>query len=321
MKDDDEVEVEVLTLSEQFCWDIESEIAHGYRHMIESLENNFQLCDDNEKLKSINSNRIKLRNKLVGSVYHAWFPNYLINNQLKKCLRIYYDSLSMSNAIALKYSHSIEYGKYNYNKRTRTLTVCPLSHYQEVPEDFSFSSLDDFKPLVKYIEWIKMILYLNQLAAEMNNTQIADQLLQDLPKPNCTNENESSKDLQAKPIYKIILKILAFTYRGAYLSYVLRALKKAGAICEEVTLEQFQKLFSGHEVATPIKWYKEQGDLKDFIQTAINSGKLTYPAQQHWNIAAKCFIKPDGSAFNVPSLKVSQPTTSSYKYIKAANLF
>ena len=119
MKVDEEVEEEVLTLSEQFCWDIERKTAHWYRYMIESLGNNFQLCDDNEKLKSINSDRKKLRNKLLGSVYQTSFPIDLITNQLKKCLKIYYASLSMSNARALEYNYSIEYGKFKFNNRTQ----------------------------------------------------------------------------------------------------------------------------------------------------------------------------------------------------------
>ena len=225
----------------------------------------------------------------------------------------------MSSAIMLEYSNSIEYGKFTFNSKTRTLTVCPLSHYSEGTEDFSFSSLDKFKPLIKYILWIKMILYLNELAVEIKNKQIADQHLYDLIRYNLNEETETSKNFQAKPIKKGILKILAFTYKGFYLSYVLKCLKKAGAISEEVTQEQFNALFNGKEVKNPLIWYKEQGDLKDFIQTAINTGKLTYPPQQHWNIAVKCFIKPDGSHFNVTSLKVSQSTTSSYKFINAAS--
>lgn len=321
MKVDEEVEEEVLTLSEQFCWDIDTEITHDFRFNRELFANNIQRCNDNEKLDFINFKRNKLRNKLAGNVYDARFPNELINNKLKEYLRIYFESFSISRALLVEYSNSIEYGKHNYNNRIRTLTVCPLSHYRQGSEDFSFSSLDEFKPLIKYILWSKMIIYLNELEAEIKAKQKADQHLYNLFLRNLNNETETSKNLPTKTINKSIPKILAFTYRGRYLAYVFKNLKKLGAISQDVTLEQFYALFSGKEVRNPLVWYKEQGDLKDFIQTAINSGKLTYPPQQHWNIAVKCFIKPDGSAFKVSSLKSSESTESSDKYTKAANEF
>ena len=319
MKEDEEVEEELLTFSEQFCWDMQTEITPGFRYMRESFENNIQRCNDNDKLDSINCKKTKVRNKLEGNVYDAWFPNDLITTELKRYLYTYYDSLSMSCALLIEYCSSIEYGKHNYNNKTRILTVCPLIHYPEGTEDFSFSSLDYFKPLIKYIVWSKMIIYLNELKAEIKMKKKADQLLHDLPKPCRNDETEISKNLLASPINKNIPKILAFTYRGCYLPYVLKALKKSGAISEEVIQEQFNDLFRGKDVINPIKWHKEQGDLKDFIQTAISTGKLTYPPQQHWNIAIKCFVKPDGSAFKVSSLKSSESTESSDKYIKAAN--
>ena len=112
-----EVEEEVLNLSKQFCWDIESEITHGFRYMRESFANNIHLCNDIDKLNSINSKRIKLRNKLEGNVYDGWFPDEFINNQLKEYLKVYFESFSMSRALLIEYSNSLEYGKHNYNNR------------------------------------------------------------------------------------------------------------------------------------------------------------------------------------------------------------
>jgi hypothetical protein len=80
-------------------------------------------------------------------------------------------------------------------------------------------------------------------------------------------------------------------------------------------------LFNGEEVSNPLKWLAGQGGLMVFIKEATSNGKLIFPYQQQWNIAVKCFVKPDGSKFNATSLKVSMPTYKEAKFIKAANAF
>jgi hypothetical protein len=75
------------------------------------------------------------------------------------------------------------------------------------------------------------------------------------------------------------------------------------------------------ECKHPIPWLAGLGDLMVFIKELARNGKVTFPYQQQWIIACKCFVKPDGSKFNVNSLKVAMPTSNATKFIKAANQF
>ena len=323
MKEVEAVEVEeVLNLSEQFCWDIERKIAHSFLRLLALVENEFQLCDDQAKLDSIDCKRKKYRNKLEGSDYHASFPIYLINTHLKKYLKTHYDSLLMSSAILLEYSNSIEYGKFNFNSKTRTLTICPSLHYQERPEDFSFSSLDKFKLLIKHILWIKMILYLNELAAEIKNKQKADQHLQDLPRYNLNDETETSKGLSVKSINKSIPKILAFNYNGIKddkITDLKNALIECNAIPPETTSAQLRAKFNGKEPGKPIEWLAAQGDLATFVKEIIRIMEPEFTSyNQHWNIIVKCFVKKGGESFDPQQLRNSKPTLLEQKFIKAA---
>lgn len=320
-----EVEEEVLNLSKQFCWDIESEITHGFRYMRESFANNIHLCNDIDKLNSINSKRIKLRNKLEGNVYDGWFPDEFINNQLKEYLKVYFESFSMSRALLIEYSNSLEYGKHNYNNRTRTLIVCPLSHYPIGTEDFSFSSLDKFKPLINYIVWSKVIIYLNDLEEGIKTKQLADQHLLDMAWYNRNDETETSKTFLAKTIHKSTHKILAFNYnriKDDKLALVLNALIKLKAISPHTTLPQFRALVNGREVTDPIEWMAAQGDLMTFIKEMVRIMEPEFTSyNQHWNIVVKCFVKKGGKEFDPNKLKFSKPTLLEQKFKEAARKF
>jgi len=322
MKEDEVAgEEQVLNLGEQFCWDMMGKIDHCFLKMLTKIEDEFQLCDDKARLDAIYCRRKKLRVKLLENNYHDSFPIDIINTHLKQHLKLFYNSILISNALFLEYDNSIKYGKFQFNSKTRTLTVCPSLHYQDRSEDFSFATLDKFHPLIKYILRIKMLLYLNEQADNIYNKQKAEQHIQEMYGYNVNDGTENSKNLQAKTNKTGIPKVSAFTYLGHNQALVFMILKRLGAISEDETLEHFNNLFDGLDNFTPFVWHKEQGDLKDFFQSAISTGKLIYPPQQHWNIVEKCFIKPDGSHFNVKSLKVSQSTTQFEKFINAGNKF
>ena len=317
-----QVEEEVLNVSEQFCWDIESEITHGFRYMRESFANNSQRFNANGKLNSIHSYRNELINQLESNIYDSRFPNELINTQLKKYLKIYFESFSMSNALLIQYSNSLEYGKHIYNNRTRTLIVCPLSHYPIGTEDFSFSSLDKFKPLINYLVSSKVIIYLNELEDEIYNKQIADQHIQEMFWHNEHEEIKTSKTFPAKTINKSNSKILAFNYNGIKddkLSLVLIALIKLKAIPPNTTLPQLRALFNGRKITNPIEWLAAQGDLATFVKELIRIMEPEFTSyNQHWNIVGKCFVKKGGIKFDPQKLRNSKPTLLEQKYKEAA---
>ncbi len=109
-----------------------------------------------------------------------------------------------------------------------------------------------------------------------------------------------------------------FNYTGDLdkLKNTLNALQKANAISSEIKMPQFKKLFSGKEVKEPIPWMAAKGDLMVFIQTIIQTSEFDCPDKQQWNIAAKCFTKPDGTPFTPNELKV-KPTLNIETFIKA----
>lgn len=128
------------------------------------------------------------------------------------------------------------------------------------------------------------------------------------------------EDTTLKPTSKIkSTKEQAFIYTGELdkLKNTLDALHKANAISNDIKMTQFKKLFSGNEeIKEPVPWLMAKGDLMVFIQTIIQTPKFKCPDKQQWNIAAKCFTKPDGTPFTPNELKV-KPTLNIETFIKA----
>ncbi|HEY3369350.1 MAG TPA: hypothetical protein VGK10_00800 [Prolixibacteraceae bacterium] len=119
-------------------------------------------------------------------------------------------------------------------------------------------------------------------------------------------------------------KLLAFYYNNIKkdgLPLVHKRLLQLKAIPPETTLTELRAIVNGLELVKPLKWLAGQGDLMVFIKEATSNGKLTFPYQQQWNIAVKCFVKEDGSSFDVTGLKLARPTNMAAKFIRAAKAF
>lgn len=99
---------------------------------------------------------------------------------------------------------------------------------------------------------------------------------------------------------------------------VTKTLIHLGALPDDTTVPEVRELVNGQECQHPLRWLAGLGDLMVFTKELANNGKLTFPYQQQWNIAVKCFVQADGSNFNVNSLKVALPTSKAGKFIKAA---
>ena len=203
--------------------------------------------------------------------------------------------------------------------------VCPSSHYQLGTQDFAFSTLDDFIPIMDYIKWNKMIFYLNELEAGIYNKQIADQHIQEMFWYNEHEKIKTGKTFPAKTINKRIHKILAFNYNGIKddkLSLVLIALIKLKAISPITTLPQLRALFNGRKITNPIEWLAAQGDLATFVKELIRIMEPEFTSyNQHWNIVGKLFVKKGGIEFDPQQLRFSKPTLLEQKFKEAARKF
>ena len=83
------------------------------------------------------------------------------------------------------------------------------------------------------------------------------------------------------------------------LSNLRRKLIKHGFIPDTISLPIFNAVFTGKEVSQPITWLTNKTDLAYFISELIKKRHGTYrviknPKNKHWQIAANCFVKPDG---------------------------
>jgi len=124
----------------------------------------------------------------------------------------------------------------------------------------------------------------------------------------------------------------SFKIRGASkknkLTKVRKQLVDDCFIHNSVTADDFKKIFSGEKVAKPIPWLTNKSDLKYFISKILEVKEndtlvVDYPKQNHWKIAAECFVQADGlskwSSEELRDTKHTQTISTQEKLDEAIN--
>jgi hypothetical protein len=95
----------------------------------------------------------------------------------------------------------------------------------------------------------------------------------------------------------------SFTFFDYYLKDKLKdawtSLVKSGLIAGETTKDDFERIFSGTVVETPVKWTGCTSDLYYFINLVHTKEKLIKDLNKNiWAVTCKCFVRDDGSPFD-----------------------
>lgn len=105
-----------------------------------------------------------------------------------------------------------------------------------------------------------------------------------------------------KAFYSFTYKHL--TTQPEYIKDLFDSLKSNQFIDKSTIYTDFKKVFVGDQVLKPVVWTGNISELHYFIKLIHNINKSVIDLKQHqWEVACKCFIKPDGSAFDRAQLK------------------
>lgn len=126
---------------------------------------------------------------------------------------------------------------------------------------------------------------------------------------------ESSQSIPVKddkPITGILpadMAYCSFTYKHLstqpeYIKDLFDSLKSNQFIDKSTIYTDFKKVFVGDQVQKPVIWTGNISELHYFIKLIYNINKSVIDLKQHqWEVACKCFVKPDGSSFDRAQLK------------------
>ena len=164
-----------LNFSEVFSDDISYMSNLGSFDSLVKIKSNLQYRDGDEKMEYINSKRKELRKKLAKSLYKIAIPLEDIENYLKGSLETYYKKRSISHCTIVEFSNLLPKGEHKHSRREGKLIVSLFDYVEGDEPNFSFDSLDAFRPLVQYIGWSILFLELKKLTYELKEGKIADQ--------------------------------------------------------------------------------------------------------------------------------------------------
>lgn len=98
---------------------------------------------------------------------------------------------------------------------------------------------------------------------------------------------------------------------------LLDSLKRYNLVDSKTTIYDIKKVFSDDEISKPIVWTGNVSDLYYFIVLIHNVNKVVKNiSPYHWQVTCNCFIKPDGSSFEVTNLKSQKPPKQNAEMMK-----
>lgn len=101
------------------------------------------------------------------------------------------------------------------------------------------------------------------------------------------------------------------------------SLKSNNFIADDSSKTDFKKIFSDKEITKPVVWTGTISDLHYFVKLIHNINKSVVDLKQHqWEVACKCFVRPDGSQFDRQQLKEQKKPKSTSALLEkiASNL-
>jgi len=82
------------------------------------------------------------------------------------------------------------------------------------------------------------------------------------------------------------------------------SLKRYRFIDKRSSATDFKRIFSGQEIKNPIRWTGNDSEFHWFIHLLYTEYKFVEDVrQQQWKVAEQCFIRPDGTHFDVSKLR------------------
>lgn len=133
-------------------------------------------------------------------------------------------------------------------------------------------------------------------------------------------KNKASRKLQPLEIAYCSFTYKHLSTQSEYIKDLFDSLKSNNFIEKATIYTDFKKAFTGEQVVKPVIWTGNISELHYFIKLIHNINKSVVDLKQHqWEVACKCFIKPDGSAFERVQLKEQKkPKTSASLIEKVA---
>ena len=121
--------------------------------MIASLRSDLYLYNEIERLRIIEIKIEEIRNYLINSSEKIYFSvdDIKIVGMLPMYLSSYFSNQLISEATEIKYCEYVKPGEYDYNSKTKILTVYPEIVYLNNEIDFNFSLLDEFQSFINYV--------------------------------------------------------------------------------------------------------------------------------------------------------------------------
>jgi hypothetical protein len=92
---------------------------------------------------------------------------------------------------------------------------------------------------------------------------------------------------------------------------------KASLIAQDTPFARFKVLFSGKPVTQPVVWTGNISELFYFVKLLHNDYEaVEYARQRQWEIACRCFIRPDGACFERDKIRGQKKPTKTYLIIE-----
>lgn len=131
-----------------------------------------------------------------------------------------------------------------------------------------------------------------------------NQFLQALQATPVNEESTSSRKSQPLEIAYCSFTYKHLSTQPEYIKDLFDSLKSNQFIDKSTIYTDFKKVFIGDQIQKPVTWTGNISELHYFIKLIHNINKSVIDLKQHqWEVACKCFIKPDGSAFDRAQLK------------------
>jgi hypothetical protein len=136
---------------------------------------------------------------------------------------------------------------------------------------------------------------------------------------NDTKPNNRSKVLENE---NIGFKYIHFPTNPNNLNDLHNSLIKNKFIHPDTELALFKNVFSGKEIAEPIKWIGNPSEFFYFIKLIYTDHKLMGDLKQkQWDVAFRCFVDEEGNTFDKDKVRKSKkPQATASKLEKAVNL-
>ncbi len=242
----------------------------------------YLISNETERLFISLSNIIQVKREIIDRAYHT--------KSLKNSLELIFRFLGEKNWTSKQSVFVLDTLKI----KVYYLYKAMLHHYGDYFENTELTDaeiLNDIFPNADSVDWSYNHAYkiINEFIVENQKNPVEKPQSSIVIKPVKVNNSFTYKD---------------FNTRGSNIGDLLNSLKKHNLIAQDSQLPHFNRIFNNSVITNPIIWTGTISELHYFIKLLHYTKKYVQDTnQQHFAIACKCFIKPDGSHFDREKLK------------------